>query len=50
MPSGWGRLFLSFAHDDADVDFALAAFGRAAQALAPLRCAPAFPGTVVPGR
>lgn len=50
MPSGWGRLFLSFAHDDADVDFALAAFGRAAQALAPLRCSPAFPGTVVPGR
>ena len=33
MPGGWGRLFLSFAHTEADVDFALAAFGRAAGAL-----------------
>ena len=34
MPGGWGRLFLSFAHTEADMDFAVAAFGRAAGALA----------------
>jgi glutamate-1-semialdehyde 2,1-aminomutase len=33
MPGGWGRLFLSFAHTEADVDFAFAAFGRAAGVL-----------------
>lgn len=37
MPGGWGRLFLSFAHTEADVDFALAAFGRAAGVLAAAR-------------
>ncbi len=34
IPGGWGRLFLSFAHREADVDFAVAAFARAAGAIA----------------
>jgi len=37
MPGGWGRLFMSFSHTEADVDFALAAFGRAAGVLAAAR-------------
>lgn len=34
IPGGWGRLFMSFVHSPADIDTAIAAYGRAAAALA----------------
>lgn len=41
LPSGWGRMFLSFAHGDAELEFALQAFGRAARAVPAGAAAPA---------